>query len=168
MQRGALIYDVIRDEHRKILALAERLEQTTNQTTRPEPERWRQLSSVLRQRLDAQIRVERDLLAPRLRVYPETRTDADTSDRQNRELDERLASMEETSVTDAKFRRHVEIFACQLRQHVERVQREIFPRARRVLSEEEARAIGARARDAVGAAEEIQASVVAPRVEARA
>ena len=164
MQRGALIYDVIRDEHRKILALAERLEQAANQTTKPKPERRRQLSSDLRRRLDVQIRVERDLLAPRLRVHPETRTDADTSDRQNRELDERLASMEEASVTDAKFRRHVEIFTCQLRQHVERVQRETFPRARRAFSEEEARSIGARARDVVGAAEETQAS----RVEARA
>lgn len=168
MQSGALIYDVIRDEHRKILALAERLEQAASQTTKLEPERRRQLSSDLRRRLDAQTRVERDLLAPRLRVHPETRTDADTSDRQNRELDERLASMEETSVADARFRRHVEIFTCQLRQHVERVQREIFPRARRVFSEEEARSIGARARDVVGAAEETQASAVASRVEARA
>lgn len=133
------VFEVIETDHRRLLALMQRLMATTRRARRT---RQSQLEE-LREQLLSHLRVEENFFYPVVMM-----ADADgsvvTADRDHESFRRALAEMEATAVDDASWPEQLRALYELLAGHIEREELEILEIAQNLLDDRRARLIGKR------------------------
>lgn len=108
------------------------------------PEERRDLFLEVSARLHSEIRAEQDHLYPLLLQFPETRETALQCRAESRGTEELLTEMAASDPEDPRFGRLVERLYGEADSRLSREERELFPKARRIVPEEQADRLGDR------------------------
>lgn len=134
------IFAALRAENARILKVLNALEHGSA----GRPEERERLLRELDVRLRAEHRLEDELLYPLLSAYPETRPDAARSREEIREIEAQLDELEGIPARETRFQRSAEVLHALVRDHLRREEHQVFPKAARVVPEDEAALLGER------------------------
>jgi hemerythrin superfamily protein len=131
-------YQILMKDHRKVEDLFEQIEQTED---RARGDR-QQLFQKLREELELHTEVEERLLYPEMKKHPGTRGFADEALEEHAEVKRLLKEIGELSTDDERWPDMIEELDHAVQHHVREEEEQMFPAARREISESRASELG--------------------------
>jgi len=142
------VFELLTNDHRKVSAIFEQLEQTSDVTTR------QTLFAQVKQELDLHAYVEETLFYPKLKEAAETREIILEAYEEHQEVKDLLTEMQGLSPDGDEWSDLLQELKESVEHHVDEEENEMFPQAREVLSQQEIEEIG----DQIQAAKQQQKS----------
>jgi len=130
------VFELLTNDHRKVSAIFEQLEQTSDVTTR------QTLFAQVKQELDLHAYVEETLFYPKLKEAAETREITLEAYEEHQEVKDLLTEMQGLSPGDDEWSDLLQELKESVEHHVDEEENEMFPQAREVLSASEIDQLG--------------------------
>lgn len=132
------IYEVLREDHLELLRLCEAVHETQ------EPQRRWERFVLLRRRIDIHTEAEGRLFYPRFQEDELYRQDAFAAVAEHDTIEERLEELERLPVDEDRWLVFFTAMEALLRAHLRHEERDLFPKARMIIADEEAAPLGER------------------------
>lgn len=133
-------FTLLKDDHKKVAGILEKIEGTTERATKGREE----LFSQLKNELDVHTRIEETILYPALEEYEETRDISLEAYEEHAIVKQLLEELESAPKDDETWTAKFTVLKENIEHHVEEEEGEMFEKARKVLSEDEIAALGER------------------------
>ncbi len=142
------VFTSLKADHEKVAELLESIEGTTERATKGRD----RLFTRLKNELDVHARIEEEIFYPALEEADETRDITLEAYEEHALVKQLLAELEAEPKDDERWTAKFTVLKENIEHHVEEEEREMFRKARQVLSEEEIDELGARMQEAKGSA----------------
>ncbi len=133
------VFTLLKADHKRVAALFEKLEPTTERGVKTRKE----LFATLKQELEAHTHIEEKYLYPVLEKAEKTHDIVLESIEEHAVVKRLLAELEEVAVDDESWGAKLKVLQENVEHHVEEEEGEMFPQAKEVLSKDEQEALGA-------------------------
>lgn len=139
-------FKLLKSDHEKVAGILEKLEGTTERALKTREELFTQLKTEL----DIHAGIEERIFYPVLEKAEESRDITLEAFEEHRLVKQLLGELEAEAKDDEKWTAKFTVLKEQIEHHVEEEEGEMFKKARKVLSEEEIKELGARMEKAKG------------------
>ena len=139
-------FTVLKADHKKVAGILEKIDATTERGVKTREDLFTQLKSEL----DLHAHIEETILYPALEKADETRDITLEAYEEHRLVKQLLGELESMDKGDEQWTARFTVLKENIEHHVEEEEGEMFKKARKVLSEEEAEDMGARLEAAKG------------------
>jgi hemerythrin superfamily protein len=133
-------FTLLKTDHKKVAGILEKLDSTTERGVKTREELFTQLKTEL----DVHARIEETIFYPTLEEAKETRDITLEAYEEHRLVKQLLAELESMGKDSEEWTAKFTVLKENIEHHVEEEEGEMFPKARKVLSEDEAEELGAR------------------------
>lgn len=133
-------YDLLKEDHKKVADIFEKLEPTTERALKTREELFRKLNSEL----EVHAAVEEQIFYPVLKEAAETRDITFEAFEEHRIVKELLKELNSTPKDSEEWTAKLTVLKENVEHHVEEEEGEMFKKARKVLTDEEAEELGTR------------------------
>ncbi|HWN07719.1 MAG TPA: hemerythrin domain-containing protein [Pyrinomonadaceae bacterium] len=133
-------FTLLKADHKKVAGILEKLDATTERGVKTREELFTQLKSEL----DLHAQIEETILYPALEKADETREITLEAYEEHRLVKQLLKELESMDKSEEQWTARFTVLKENIEHHVEEEEDEMFKKARKVLSEEEAEDLGAR------------------------
>ena len=133
-------FTLLKADHKKVAGIFEKLEPTTERGVKTREDLFAQLKTEL----DIHTRIEETILYPALKEAEETHDITLEAYEEHAVVKQLLAELDEMSKDQEEWGAKLKVLQENVEHHVEEEEGEMFPKARKVLSEEEVEALGER------------------------
>jgi len=133
-------FTLLKADHKKVAGIFEKLEPTTDRAVKTRED----LFAQLKKELDVHARIEETILYPALKDPDETHDITLEAYEEHAVVKQLLAELDEMSKDEEEWGAKLKVLQENVEHHVEEEEGEMFPKARKVLSEEEVEALGER------------------------
>lgn len=137
-------FTLLKTDHKKVAGILEKLDSTTERGVKTREEIFTQLKTEL----DVHARIEETIFYPVLEEAKETRDITLEAFEEHRLVKQLLGELESMGKDSEEWTAKFTVLKENIEHHVEEEEGEMFPKARKVLSEEEAEALGTRLEEA--------------------
>ena len=137
-------FALLKADHKKVADILEKLDSTTERGVKTREELFTQLKIEL----DAHARIEETIFYPALEEAKETRDITLEAFEEHRLVKQLLSELEKMSKDQEEWTAKFTVLKENVEHHVEDEEGEMFPKARKVLSEEQAETLGTRLEEA--------------------
>jgi len=134
------VFTLLKADHKKVSAIFEKLEPTTERGVKTRAE----LFAKLKEELEVHTSIEERFLYPALEKADETHDIALEAVEEHGVVKQLLAELDDLAVDDETWGAKLKVLQENVEHHVEEEEGEMFKKAKQVLSEEEQEALGAR------------------------
>lgn len=134
------VFTLLKADHKKVAGILEKLDSTTERGVKTREELFAQLKTEL----DVHTRIEEKIFYPAIKEAAETRDITLEAFEEHRLVKQLLGELQALGKDDEQWTAKFSVLKEQIEHHVEEEEGEMFPKARKVLGEEEAEAIGTR------------------------
>ena len=134
------VYDLLKEDHKKVAAIFENLEPTTERALKTREELFAKLNSEL----EVHAAVEEQIFYPVLKEAAETRDVTFEAFEEHRVVKELLKELSATPKDSEEWTAKLTVLKENVEHHVEEEEGEMFKKARKVLTDKQAEEIGAR------------------------
>jgi len=133
-------FTLLKADHKKVAGILEKIDATTERGIKTREELFTQLKSEL----DLHAHIEETILYPALEKADETRDITLEAYEEHRLVKQLLGELESMDKSEEQWTARFTVLKENIEHHVEEEEGEMFKKARKVLSEEEAEDLGAR------------------------
>ena len=133
-------FTLLKADHKKVAGIFEKLEPTTERGVKTREDLFAQLKTEL----DVHARIEETILYPALKDADETHDITLEAYEEHAVVKRLLAELDEMSKDEEEWGAKLKVLQENVEHHVEEEEGEMFPKARKVLSDEEVEALGER------------------------
>lgn len=133
-------FTLLKEDHKKVAGILEKIDSTTERGVKTREDLFTQLKTEL----DVHARIEETIFYPALEDADETRDITLEAFEEHRLVKQLLGELENMDKGDEQWTARFTVLKEQIEHHVEEEEGEMFPKARKVLGEEEAEALGTR------------------------
>jgi hemerythrin superfamily protein len=137
-------FALLKADHKKVAGILEKLDSTTERGVKTREE----LFSQLKTELDVHARIEETIFYPALEAAKETRDITLEAFEEHRLVKQLLNELDKMSKDQEEWTAKFTVLKENVEHHVEDEEGEMFPKARKVLSEEQAETLGTRLEEA--------------------
>jgi hemerythrin superfamily protein len=137
-------FTLLKEDHKKVAGILEKIDSTTERGVKTREDLFTQLKTEL----DVHARIEETIFYPALENADETRDITLEAFEEHRLVKQLLGELENMDKSDEQWTARFTVLKEQIEHHVEEEEGEMFPKARKVLGEEEAEALGTRLEEA--------------------
>ena len=137
-------FTLLKADHKKVAGILEKIDSTTERGVKTREELFTQLKTEL----DAHARVEETIFYPELEKADETHDITLEAFEEHRLVKQLLAELETMDKGDEQWTARFSVLKENVEHHVEEEEGEMFPKARKVLSNEQAEILGTRMEEA--------------------
>lgn len=137
-------FTLLKADHKKVAGLLEKIDATTERGVKTREELFGQLKTEL----DVHARVEETIFYPTLKEADETRDITLEAFEEHRLVKQLLGELDEMGKDQEQWTAKFTVLKENVEHHVEEEEGEMFPKARKVLSEEQAEELGTRMEEA--------------------
>ena len=137
-------FALLKADHKKVAGILEKLDSTTERGVKTREELFTQLKTEL----DVHARIEETIFYTALEEAKETRDITLEAFEEHRLVKQLLGELEELSKDEEEWTAKFSVLKENVEHHVEDEEGEMFPKARKVLSEEQAEELGTRLEEA--------------------
>lgn len=137
-------FALLKADHKKVADILEKLDSTTERGVKTREELFTQLKTEL----DVHARIEETIFYPALEEAKETRDITLEAFEEHRLIKQLLGELEKMSKDQEEWTAKFTVLKENIEHHVEDEEGEMFPNARKVLSEEQAETLGTRLEEA--------------------
>lgn len=133
-------FTLLKGDHKKVAGILEKIDSTTERGVKTREDLFTQLKSEL----DVHTRIEESIFYPALEEADETRDITLEAFEEHRLVKQLLGELESMPKDDEQWTAKFTVLKENIEHHVEEEEGEMFKKARKVLSEEEAETLGTR------------------------
>jgi hemerythrin superfamily protein len=133
-------FTLLKADHKKVAGILEKLDSTTERGVKTREELFRQLKTEL----DVHARIEETIFYPALEKSDETRDITLEAFEEHRLVKQLLGELQSLGKDEEEWTAKFTVLKENVEHHVEEEEGEMFTKARKVLSEEDAEALGTR------------------------
>ena len=133
-------FTLLKNDHDKVAGILEKLDETTERAVKTREELFVQLKTEL----DIHTEIEETIFYPELEKHDETRDITLEGIEEHRIVKELLAELDAMAKDDEVWTAKMTVLKENVEHHVEEEEGEMFPKARKALTEEEIEALGTR------------------------
>ena len=133
-------FELLKKDHKKVSDLFSKLEETTERGVKTREE----LFAQLKQELDVHARIEEQIFYPAIKEAKETHEITLEAIEEHNVVKQLLAELEQLPVSEETWTAKLTVLKENVEHHVEEEEDEMFPKAKKVLSEEQVEALGTR------------------------
>jgi hemerythrin-like domain-containing protein len=133
-------FELLKQDHKKVSGIFEKLEPTTERGIKTREE----LFAQLKQELDIHARIEETILYPALKEAEETKDITLEAFEEHGVVKQLLAELDEMPKDDESWGAKLKVLQENVEHHVEEEEGEMFPSARKVLSQQQIEELGTR------------------------
>lgn len=133
-------FTLLKGDHKKVAGILEKIDSTTERGVKTREDLFTQLKSEL----DVHTRIEETIFYPALEEADETRDITLEAFEEHRLVKQLLGELESMPKDDEQWTAKFTVLKENIEHHVEEEEGEMFKKARKVLSEEEAETLGTR------------------------
>lgn len=133
-------FTLLKEDHKKVAGILEKIDATTERGVKTREELFTQLKTEL----DIHAEIEETVFYPVLEKHDETRDITLEGIEEHRIVKELLAELDAMSKDDEVWTAKMTVLKESVEHHVEEEEGEMFPKARKALTEEEIETLGAR------------------------
>lgn len=137
-------FTLLKADHKKVAGILEKIDSTTERGVKTREELFTQLKTEL----DVHARVEETIFYPELEKADETHDITLEAFEEHRLVKQLLAELETMDKGDEQWTARFSVLKENVEHHVEEEEGEMFPKARKVLSNEQAEILGTRMEEA--------------------
>lgn len=137
-------FALLKADHKKVAGILEKLDSTTERGVKTREE----LFSQLKTELDVHARIEETIFYPALEEAKETRDITLEAFEEHRLVKQLLGELAEMSKDQEEWTAKFSVLKENVEHHVEEEESEMFPKARKVLSEDQAETLGTQLEEA--------------------
>lgn len=137
-------FTLLKNDHEKVAGILEKIDETTERATKGRE----QLFAQLKNELDIHTRIEEEILYPALEEYEETRAISLEAYEEHALVKQLLEELASSPKDDEQWTAKFTVLKENIEHHVEEEEGEMFPKARKVLSEDEIKDLGERLQEA--------------------
>ena len=137
-------FTLLKADHKKVAGILEKIDATTERGVKTREELFTQLKTEL----DVHAQIEETIFYPAIENADETRDITLEAFEEHRLVKQLLGELEAMDKGDEQWTARFTVLKEQIEHHVEEEEGEMFPKAKKVLGEEEADALGARLEEA--------------------
>ena len=137
-------FTLLKADHKKVAGILEKIDSTTERGVKTREELFTQLKTEL----DIHARVEETIFYPELEKADETHDITLEAFEEHRLVKQLLAELETMDKGDEQWTARFSVLKENVEHHVEEEEGEMFPKARKVLSNEQAEILGTRMEEA--------------------
>ena len=137
-------FTLLKEDHKKVAGILEKIDSTTERGVKTREDLFTQLKTEL----DVHARIEETIFYPALENADETRDITLEAFEEHRLVKQLLGELEKMDKGDEQWTARFTVLKEQIEHHVEEEEDDMFPKARKVLGEEEAEALGTRLEEA--------------------
>lgn len=138
------VFTLLKADHKKVAGILEKIDGTTERGVKTREDLFTQLKTEL----DIHANIEETILYPELEKADETHEITLEAFEEHRLVKQLLGELEKMDKGDETWTARFTVLKENVEHHVEEEEGEMFPKARKVLSEEQAEAIGTRMEEA--------------------
>ena len=133
-------FELLKQDHKKVSGIFEKLDQTTERGEKTREELFTQLKNEL----DVHARIEEEIFYPAIKQAKETHDITLEAFEEHRVVKRLLAELDSLDKTDERWGAKLTVLKENVEHHVEEEEGEMFKSAREVLSREQVEVLGAR------------------------
>jgi iron-sulfur cluster repair protein YtfE (RIC family) len=133
-------FTLLKEDHKKVAGILEKIDATTERGVKTRKELFTQLKTEL----DIHAEIEETIFYPALEKHEETRDIALEGIEEHRIVKELLAELDSMAKDDEIWTAKMTVLKENVEHHVEEEEGEMFPKARKALTEEEIETLGMR------------------------
>lgn len=133
-------FTLLKEDHKKVAGILEKLDATTERGVKTREELFTQLKTEL----DIHAEIEETIFYPELEKHDETRDITLEGIEEHRIVKELLAELDAMAKDDEVWTAKMTVLKENVEHHVEEEEGEMFPKARKALTEEEIESLGTR------------------------
>ena len=137
-------FTLLKADHKKVAGILEKIDSTTERGVKTREELFTQLKTEL----DAHARVEETIFYPELEKADETHDITLEAFEEHRLVKQLLAELETMDKSDEQWTARFSVLKENVEHHVEEEEGEMFPKARKALSNEQAEILGTQMEEA--------------------
>ena len=137
-------FALLKADHKKVAGLLEKIDSTTERGVKTREELFAQLKTEL----DAHARIEETIFYPELEKADETHDITLEAFEEHRLVKQLLGELEKMDKGDEKWTARFTVLKENIEHHVEEEEGDMFPKARKVLSNEQAAILGSQMEEA--------------------
>lgn len=137
-------FALLKTDHKKVAGILEKIDSTTERGVKTRQELFTQLKTEL----DAHARVEETIFYPELEKADETHDITLEAFEEHRLVKQLLGELEKMDKSDEQWTARFTVLKENVEHHVEEEEGDMFPKARKVLSTEQAEILGTRMEEA--------------------
>jgi iron-sulfur cluster repair protein YtfE (RIC family) len=137
-------FTLLKADHEKVAGILEKIDGTTERATKGREELFTQLKNEL----DVHARIEEEILYPALEEYEDTRAISLEAYEEHALVKQLLEELAAAPKDDEQWTAKFTVLKENVEHHVEEEEGEMFPKARKVLSEDEIEELGNRLQEA--------------------
>ena len=137
-------FTLLKADHKKVAGILEKIDSTTERGVKTREELFTQLKTEL----DVHARVEETIFYPELEKADETHDITLEAFEEHRLVKQLLAELETMDKSDEQWTARFSVLKENVEHHVEEEEGEMFPKARKVLSNEQAEILGTQMEEA--------------------
>ena len=134
------VFTLLKADHKKVAGILEKIDATTERGVKTREELFTQLKTEL----DVHARIEETIFYPELEKADETHDITLEAFEEHRLVKQLLGELEKMDKGDEQWTARFTVLKENVEHHVEEEEGEMFPKARKVLSKEQAETIGTR------------------------
>lgn len=134
------VFTLLKTDHKKVAGILEKLDSTTERGVKTREDLFAQLKTEL----DVHARIEETIFYPAIKEAAETRDITLEAFEEHRLVKQLLGELQTLGKDEETWTAKFSVLKEQIEHHVEEEEGEMFPKARKVLGEEEAEALGTR------------------------
>lgn len=138
------VFTLLKADHKKVAGILEKLDSTTERGVKTREELFTQLKTEL----DVHARIEETIFYPELKKADETRDITLEAFEEHRLVKQLLGELEKMSKDREEWTAKFTVLKENVEHHVEEEESDMFPKARKVLSEEQAETLGTKMEEA--------------------
>lgn len=138
------VFTLLKADHKKVAGILEKLDSTTERGVKTREE----LFTNLKTELDVHANIEETIFYPELKKADETRDITLEAFEEHRLVKQLLGELDKMDKGEEQWTARFTVLKEQIEHHVEEEEDEMFPKARKVLSEEQAEILGTRMEEA--------------------
>lgn len=131
---------MLKDDHDKVKAMLEKLDATTERAEKTRPE----LLQALKDELTVHEAIEEEILYPALEEFAKTKDIALEGYEEHHVVDTIMSELEATAPDDETWGAKLTVMKENLEHHIEEEEGDMFPKARKVMDEDELQTLGDR------------------------
>lgn len=138
------VFTLLKADHKKVAGILEKIDSTTERGVKTREELFTQLKTEL----DVHARIEETIFYPELKKADETRDITLEAFEEHRLVKQLLGELEKMDKGDEQWTAKFTVLKENVEHHVEEEESDMFPKARKVLSEEQAEILGTQMEEA--------------------
>lgn len=138
------VFTLLKTDHKKVAGILEKIDATTERGVKTREE----LFTQLKMELDVHANIEETIFYPQLEKADETHDITLEAFEEHRLVKQLLGELEKMDKGDEQWTARFTVLKENVEHHVEEEETDMFPKAKKVLSDEQAEAIGTRMEEA--------------------